>query len=300
MQRLSIGRPAHPLAAAAEACSAVWSELRVELGPLEPGWIKARDFFASPAAIDSFLALERALYPGADLKSCAAFMMRDYLSNFSLATVPLFLDRGLVPDLAPARVALWFHDVVQEQDGRTYAVRRAHVRYLSPAYTTDRPDAAPHADARTVADRPRLCEQFRTGLENHVRPLVAALTARTGLASGALWRLAGDAIAGRFLDVGEKLGRLEEAKAAALLILKQPGSPLANRQLHFFDIELNDDAGSPLGVWTFRARGGCCRYYTLEGGSFCTTCVLKPANERDVELRAAIRRHLGLDGTASA
>lgn len=298
MQWQSIELPTHPLAAAAAACSATWPELRIELGPLEPGWVSARDFFASPAAIDDFLAHEGALYPGADLKGCAAFMMRDYLSILSLVTVPLFLGHRLVPDLAPSRVALRFHDIAQEQDGRTYAVRRAYVRYLSPAYATDRPDAARHADARAVADRPLLCEQFRAELENHVQLLVGTLKARTGLASGALWRLVGDAIAGRFLDVGEKLGRLEEAKAAALSILKQPGSPLANRQLHFFDIALNDDAGCPLGVWTFRARGGCCRYYTVEGGVLCPTCVLKPAAERDADLRAAIRRHLGLDGTA--
>lgn len=299
MQRQWSDGTARPLAVATLAQSALWPGLRIELGPAEPGWVTAQDFFASPDAIDDFLAHERALYPGADLKSCGAFMMRDYLSIFSLATVPLFLGHGLVPDLTPARVALWFHDVVQEHDGRTYAVRRAHVRYLSQAYATDQPDAARDADARAVADRPLLCEQFRAGLEDHVQPLVVALKARTGLASGALWRLAGDAVAGRFLDVGEKLGRLEEAKAAALMILKQPGSPLANRQLHFFDIELSDEAGRALGAWTFRARGGCCRYYTLEGGTVCTTCVLKPAHERDAELRAAIRRQLGLDETAS-
>ena len=300
MRRQSIRKPAHPLTAAAAVQSALWPGLRIELGPLELGWMTASDFFASPEAVDGFLAHERTLYAGADLKSCAAFMMRDYLSIVSLATVPLFLGHGLVADLAPARVALRFHEVVQEQDGRTYAVRRADMRHLSPAFTTDRPDAARHPEARVVADRGLLCEHFRAGLEDHVRPLVGVLTARTGLAPGALWRLAGDAIAGRFLDVGEKLGRLEEAKAAALLILKQPGSPLANRQLHFFDIELNDEAGCSRGVWTFRARGGCCRYYTVEGGTLCTTCVLKPARERDAELRAAIRHHLGLAGTASS
>lgn len=284
---------------AAAGCAVLWPEQRVELGALEPGWLTAQAFFTSAAAIDDFLAHERALYAGADLKSCAAFMMRDYLSIVSLATVPLFLRHGLVADLAPARVALRFQEVVQEQDGRAYAVRRAHMRHLSPAFATDRPDAARHADARAVADRGLLCEHFRAELEDHVRPLVGVLTARTGLSSGALWRLAGDAIAGRFLDVGEKLGRLEEARTAALRILKQPGSPLANRQLHFFDIELTDETGCSRGVWTFRARGGCCRYYTVEGGTFCATCVLKPASERDAELRAAIRRHLGLDGTVS-
>jgi len=62
--------------------------VRIELGAPRPGWLTARACFASTEAVDGFLAHERALYPGADLKSYAAFMMRDYLSIFSLATVP--------------------------------------------------------------------------------------------------------------------------------------------------------------------------------------------------------------------
>ena len=33
-------------------------------------------------------------------------------------------------------------------------------------------------------------------------------------------------------------------------------------------------------------RGGCCRYYTCEAGSYCATCVLRPPEEQLRELMA--------------
>ncbi|WP_442580069.1 (2Fe-2S)-binding protein [Mesorhizobium sp. ASY16-5R] len=78
-----------------------------------------------------------------------------------------------------------------------------------------------------------------------------------------------------------------------MTILKQPGSPLFNRQLHYFDLTLRDEGQRELLSWTFRARGGCCRFYTVEGGKLCSTCVLKNAAERDNELLDAMRRRFG-------
>jgi hypothetical protein len=79
-------------------------------------------------------------------------------------------------------------------------------------------------------------------------------------------------------------------------VLTPPGSPLANRQLHSIEVTLRDDACPErvLASYTFRARGGCCRFYRAEGGSLCSTCVLQPPAERERILQAAMRRKLGL------
>lgn len=274
--------PDDRLSAALAAQSAIWPDVPVEVGDLEPGWTTTAAFCASPAAVDEYLQHEGAFHGTADRMTCAAAMMVDYCYVFSIATVPLFVGFGIVPELSPALFAFRFRTVRQEHDGRVLDVRRAHVRFLSAGFVA--------AEAEPGRPDPRLCEAYRHAVEDHFAPFVAQVGARSGLARGALWRLAADGIAGRFLDAGRRVGRLEEARAAAMAIVKQPGSPLRNRQLSFFDLTLRDGAGRALLNWTFRARGGCCRFYTVAGGGLCSTCVLKPAAERNAELLQAMRR----------
>lgn len=280
---------ADPLAEALTEQSRLWPEVRTESRELEPGWITAEAFFADEAAIDEYLDYEGSFHAGTDRRTCAASMMIDYCYVFSMATVPLIAGFGIVPELAPQHYAMRFHIVPQEHDGRTFQIRRAHVRFLSCAFSTDREVSATHPDARRLPDRAALSDLYRYSLEDHVRPLVDKLAGRSGLSRNALWRLVGDAVAGRFLDAGRRLGCLEEAKAIAMTILKQPGSPLDNRQLHYFDLTLRDGEERDLISWAFRARGGCCRYYTVEGGELCDTCVLKKPEERDAELLETMR-----------
>lgn len=115
-----------------------------------------------------------------------------------------------------------------------------------------------------------------------------------------MWRLVGDSVSAVFLETGRTLGCEERAMTEALVVLKQPGSPLANRQMHYFDIVIRapDDPGRVLARRTFRSRGGCCRYYTSREGRLCTTCVLLDPRERDRNLEAALRARLGLASPA--
>jgi hypothetical protein len=84
-----------------------------------------------------------------------------------------------------------------------------------------------------------------------------------------------------------------------MTVLKYPGSPLYNRQLHFFDLTLRDERQRELLTWTFRARGGCCRYYTVEDGTLCETCVLKKPADRNAELLRVMRlRYASISGEA--
>ncbi|HEV7326705.1 MAG TPA: (2Fe-2S)-binding protein [Bosea sp. (in: a-proteobacteria)] len=275
------------------AQAALSPDVSAEFAGLEPGWITAENFFRDSGAIEKFLDYEGSFNPGTDRKACAAFLITDYAFIFSLASVPVFASSGILPDCSPERMALQFYQRRQEHDGHAHEVRRAHVRYLSPAFSTRKGDAACHPDARGLFDQTAHCELFRRAIEDHFRPLIEVLWVRTKLARTALWRLVADAVAARFLEVGRQLGYLEEAKASAMAILKQPGSPLNNRQLHYFELSVLDRDQRAIS-YDFRSRGGCCRYYTVDGGKLCSTCVLKHPKERDAELRQAIGRHLGL------
>lgn len=283
--------PGNRFLAALAAQSANWPEVRTEAGCLEPGWITAATLFASDAAIEEYLRYEGSFHPGMDRKTCASAMMADYGYIFSTAVVPLFAGFGIVPDLSPRQFALRFYVTPLEHDGLTHDTRRAHVRFLSTAFSTDREADATYATATQTLGHSALCALFRRSVEDHFHPLVGQLHARTGLTRNALWRLVADAIAGTFLDAGRRFGRLEEAKTAAMTILKQPGSPLNNRQLHYFDLTVTDEGHGEISH-TFRARGGCCRHYTVDDGAVCPTCVLNTPETRDTELRLAMLHHL--------
>jgi len=284
---------AHPRVLAALATqSEMWPEVRTELGELQPRWITAEALFANAAAIDEYLDYEGSFRTGTDRKTCAAAMMVDYCYIFSIATVPLFVGFGMVPDLSPSLFALQFYTGSMKHDGQTFEVRRAHVRYLPAAFSFGREGYVHGLGADMLPDG-GLCDLYRRAVEMHFEPLVKQLRAATGLSRNALWRLVADGIAGCFLDAGTRFDRLAQAKVSAMTVLKQPGSPLNNRQLHYFDLTIADDGQNKISH-TFRSRGGCCRYYTVEDGELCSTCVLKPPTARDEELRAAMRRHFGL------
>jgi len=268
----------------------MWPEVPCSAGPMLAGWTTSAALFSSPSALEEFLDYEGSFDPGVDLKSRAAFLMSDYCYIFFMATVPLLVGRGVVPDMSPDAVSLQFYTHHGDHDGEPMTVRRAHVRLLSPQIFTDR-DAGPFS---TVTDHTGLCERFRMGVEQHFHPLVEALAKRTGFSKNAQWRLVGDAIAGRFLDVGRRFGCLTEAMASAMAIVKAQGSPLNNRQLGYFDLTLHDSALKDPFTYTFRARGGCCRYYTVKGAEKCPTCVLKSNEERDDILLQEMRAHFCL------
>lgn len=128
-------------------------------------------------------------------------------------------------------------------------------------------------------------------------PLVEQLRVATGISRGALWRLIADGYAAAWLTVGKALGREAEAMRRAVALLGGEGSPLNNGKTGFVEIRVSDpdDPTRQVSDW-FRARGGCCRYYTTpdSGGTYCSTCVLRSAESRDDLLASYLRRvHFG-------
>ncbi len=255
-----------------------WPDVRSEVGTVGEGWTTARLFFEDDDAILKLLEHEKSLNEDTDAKAGAAFLMTDYCHIFTAAAVPLLVGFDIVPDLTPANFALNFYMEKHEHGGRIYDLPRAHVRYLSARFSI-------------LPDQNQSCHLFRTLTEDHFQPLIETLARRSGLSRNALWRLLADALGARFLEAGRKLGCLDRAKIMAMAVLKQPRSPLANKQMHYFDLTVLDRDQREVS-YTFRARGGCCRFYSVKGGKYCTTCVLKDPGERDTMLRTAMRRYL--------
>lgn len=267
-----------------------------DIGGLDAGWTRADRLFDDSAALDDMLDYQASFADDMDPKTRAAYHITEYSNRFALLAVAPYVGFGLVPDFRPASMALG-HEPPRLEKGEE---RTTRLRFLSGTAATTAVFVARGA-CEGVA-RQQLRELLRQGVEAHFRPLIAGLHRKTSLSESAMWRLVGDSLAARFLDAGQYFGRLEAAKADALALLKQPGSPLDNRQLHYFDVTVRDEADPErvLASRTFRSRGGCCRFYTVEGGHLCSTCVLQKPDERDRLIEAGMRRHLGLAGAEGA
>lgn len=101
-----ISNESNPLERALHAQKPIWDEFCVELGKLDAGWRTARAFYDDTAAVDDFLEYERSHHRHMDDKTCAALMIIDYCYVLIFATIPLVAGSGIVPDLAPERIAL--------------------------------------------------------------------------------------------------------------------------------------------------------------------------------------------------
>lgn len=284
------GEADHPLARALAVRARKWKTPSVEAGPLAPGFVPFRRLLADDGLLERMLARQGAATPGLDRKGQAAYLMTGLAGGIGMIAAALFVGSGLVARLGPDHIA---HRPAQAgEDGEASAAWRL----LHHGFATDLAEIADHPDAEPAADRDALADRLREELEAHFAPVVERLHAATALPQAALWRLAGDAVAGWFLEAGRRFGREAEARVEAMRVLKRPGAPLTNREMHYFDLAIADPAhpGRTLLTRAFRARGGCCRWYTATDGKLCTTCVLRSDADRRATIEASIRRRLGL------
>ena len=83
------------------------------------------------------------------------------------------------------------------------------------------------------------------------------------------------------VQVGPAIGCAGEARAQALSIV-QGGGPLSNPQTGYHRLMVGGQEQFYL------KRGGCCRWYTADEGSYCATCVMREPEEQMRELMKAV------------
>ena len=258
---------------------------RMSLGPGPAGAVPFAALAAGGPALDEALRDVVHGEEAADDKLAAAYLMGHVGHALADLLAGLWLDGVALARVAPEAVALAPRWVAWEDDeGRE---RQSVVQDLALDAEAVEPvpeGASPEAEA----------EAFQDAFEALHAPLVERLRARSRLSRGALWRLVGDGLAAAMLEGGKRRGEAERAMALARAIVGRRGQPLHSRQTGFVLVTLPEGAPpeTALAAEWFRARGGCCRYYTTPGGEYCTTCVLRAPESRDARLRDYLAERL--------
>ncbi|WP_373355966.1 (2Fe-2S)-binding protein [Pseudoroseicyclus sp. CXY001] len=207
--------------------------------------------------------------PEADDKLRAAYLI-GRLAPAALRPFAALMLAGHLPAHLPAEaLALTLRTEPWQGADRLYQIAIFDVTLL-PGIRLGAPDGAAAGDA----------------IAGLFAPVVTLLSRAWRLGPAALWRLVGDALSQLLLEEGRRRDEVERASALALEILHREGSPLHAPQLRFTDVSLPE---RPDISERFRVRGGCCRYYTVPGGSYCTSCVLRDDESREDRLRAHLR-----------
>lgn len=227
---------------------------------------EARFWVEEGVGLEDSLAYQDRFAEGMDDKIRAAHLIAFYSNQLTLALGGLYLGGGIVAAVRGLR----FEEFSRAYGERLVAAKRFHFSLALPA-------AGDHA--------PATADVFGETFAAHLAPIVVMLKRRTGLSSGAQWRLAADSLAGGFLEIGRVLGDEETAMARALAIVKRAGTSLFSDKLRYEDIVIEIGGNHALSR-TYRLRGGCCLYYRTEGGIFCDSCVMLAPDDRRARLQA--------------
>lgn len=241
----------------------------VSTGDRDDAFSSYGDFLESDA-LRELLYNQPDLPASTDARTCAAFFIGRYAYFLAVPLAALHLRAGLTTDIGSKALSIGFAEIVLDHGDHSHELMVPHLLFSGAfSYCAD-------------------IGELRLELERHLAPLIDRLHAETRLSPGAQWRLAGDSLAFAFLGVGEKLGDVATARETVTALLKHPASPFTNPQLHFLSI----DAPGLSEPRTCVARGGCCRYYKVEGGSLCSNCVLETDENQRTRMSAEIAAEL--------
>jgi ferric iron reductase protein FhuF len=264
--------------------------LIASIGPVEPDWFHAAILLdAQSPLLQIVLDRQAANHPHTEARTKASFFIGEYAWYVAASAVGAYLVDKRVPDLSIENVALRFQRYTWHEGDESGEADRIEVRYRSTRCVALPDDSlAADPDMLTLPDAAALREWMRQALEAHMTPLIDRVSAETRLSRHALWLVVADTCAGLFLHLGKQLGRQDEAMHEGLAFIRASASPMNNPKTGYITIESNGHCE------TFRARGGCCRYYTVSetADSYCSTCVLRKPEERDERLRQYIAQKI--------
>lgn len=265
--------PPHALAAV-ERLSRLFPEVGFSLGQADGDFSAPATFWAEGGTqVEASIAYQDRFANGMDDRIRAAHLVAFYSHQLSLALGALYLGSGLHAEVTGLR----FEDAIRAHRGVEVLGKRFHFRL----------DLATHGQGGADSGA------FEPAFVAHLTPIIAVLKRRTGLSSGAQWRLAADSVAGAFLQIGRAVGDEARGIAEALAIVKRRGSPLFSEKLCYEEITAVGPAGGERLSRRYRMRGGCCLFYRTEGGSFCDACVLLDPDVRRERLAAHLVRNGG-------
>jgi hypothetical protein len=236
----------------------------------QPGWLHAADLLAGGSALDELLARAIAATATDRADIGGTLLVESYAWALTVRSVGTLLFADRIPSLAPDDV--WFELAMADTTVTAAALTGGAFGIAG--------DPGGDDPALVLLDSPAaLLAQLHTELQQHLEPLLRLVRAATGRPLTALWRSAGDRLAGAFLWLGEVAGMRERAWRLGTETMAAGQGPLAVGA--GFRVLEHAGIAEPT-----RNRRGCCLIWRAEGGETCFTCPLTTEAERCARLAA--------------
>lgn len=227
-----------------------WIEMAWLLDPARPTLLQLVDQLAAHHRIKGRAASGLQFYSG-----------YSYVAIAMIAACFMAFRRVPLLDLADVRACY-------EDEGHIEKVAVRNYRFA--ALSTDA--AAGHADCTVFDTEDALRDCMRERIVAHLEPFLLAIHMATRTGKPALWATTGDSVAHAFGWIGKGLGSEAMGVREATLLTAPPSK--IHRDKGFVHVE---HCGQE---YYMVDRGACCLWYKTPDGGYCSTCPLRPMEER--------------------
>lgn len=243
------------------------SALGLSVIPDDVQGVPLREQLTTPQGLAQCFNAVNATYGDADNRAQGTLFIGAYAYEFLLPVLASWLQGGQLPSLDLDNWQVKYQPTrVTKPNGKELIYHKPHF-YLNALIGWEKSTA----------------EEWQAillgALLRHFSPIVDAVAEQSGMREGPLWKVVADSICIAFLMVGKHRECEQAARDAALSIVHQRGTPLYSKRSGFHDVTVYDpnDTQTVLQTHSFRLRGGCCRIFTVDDHSYCSTCCfLKP------------------------